>query len=198
LASGAVSPANGQGRAADWSGVVSTARGLSDAEPWGTWSEGSATYLEFSAPLPEKFAVHLVARAFGPNVGKEFVARVGDSAAKFTLGASDEERVLEFSNPTRSRTIEIDVPAPASPKSLGANSDERTLGIGFVELRIAPVANAAAPLPAPTSRAASILVDFKQSAQAASPMIDFDARSPEAEIVYARLRAARDYFARDS
>jgi phosphoglycerol transferase len=121
-----------------WPGVVSSARGLSNAEPWGTWSEGGATTLEFSAPLPEKFAVHLVAHAFGPNVGKEFVARVGDSAAKFTLGASDEERVLEFSNPTRSRTIEIDIPAPASPKALGMNGDERTLGIGFVELRVAP------------------------------------------------------------
>ena len=135
-----------------WPGVVSKAGGLSGAEPWGTWSVGNATTLEFSAPLPEKFAVHLVAQAFGPNVGKEFVARVGDSAAKFTLGASPDERVLQFSNPTRSRTIEIDIPAPASPKALGMGGDERDLGIGLVELRITSAADAAA---APVAGAAA-------------------------------------------
>ena len=96
------------------------------------------TYLEFAAPLPEKFTVHLVAFAFASNVGKVFVARVGDSAAKFTLGASAEERVLEFTNPTRSPTMEIDIPRPTSPKALGMNGDERRPGIGLVELRIAP------------------------------------------------------------
>jgi hypothetical protein len=126
-----------------WPGVVSKAGGLAGTEPWGTWSVGSAVALQFFAPLPEKFAVHLVAQAFGPNVGKEFVARVGDSAARFTLGAAPEERVLEFGNPTLSRTIEIEIPAPTSPKALGMNGDARTLGIGLVELRIAPVGDAA-------------------------------------------------------
>ena len=121
-----------------WPGVIFNARGLSQAEPWGTWSEGSAVSLEFAAPLPEKFAVHLVAHAFAADVGKEFVARVGNSTAKFTLGDFAEERVLEFSNPTRSKTIEIEIPAPASPKSLGYNGDDRSLGIGLKELRIVP------------------------------------------------------------
>jgi hypothetical protein len=63
------------------------------------------------------------------------------------LGASPEERVLEFSNPKRLRTIEIDIPAPTSPKAIGINDDVRTLGIGLVELRIAPVDDAAAQKP---------------------------------------------------
>jgi phosphoglycerol transferase len=95
--------------------------------------------LEFSEPLPERFAVHLVAHAFGPNVGKEFVAHVGDSAVRFTLAASPEERVLEFSNPKRSKIIKINVPSPCSPKELGLSTDERSLGIGFTELRIEPL-----------------------------------------------------------
>ena len=119
-----------------WSGVISRTSGLSFAEAWGTWSSGDVVTLEFSFPLPEKFTIHLVAHAFGPNVGKEFVAHVGDSAIRFKLTASPEERVLEFSNPKRSRTIKIDIPAPASPKELGLSADDRSLGIAFTVLRI--------------------------------------------------------------
>jgi phosphoglycerol transferase len=122
-----------------WHGFISRTQGLSEPEAWGAWSLGDAVTLEFSKPLPEKFTVHLVAYAFGPNVGKEFVAHVGDRAIRFTLGASSEERVLKFNNPKRSRTITIDIPSPASPKELGLSSDERSVGIGFTKLSIAPL-----------------------------------------------------------
>ena len=112
-------------RRSAWPGIIKNATGLSSAEQWGTWSLGGAVTLEFSTPLPERFAVHLVAHAFGPNVGKEFVARVGDSTIGFTLGTSPEKRVLEFSNPGRSKSIEIHIPSPASLKSLGQGGDER-------------------------------------------------------------------------
>jgi phosphoglycerol transferase len=121
-----------------WPGIISKTRGLSGAEPWGTWSTGAVVTLEFSAPLPKTFTVHLVATAFVPSIGKEIVAHVGDSTKKFTLKALPEERVLEFNNPEKSRTIKIDIPAPASPKELGMSSDPRSLGIGLVELRIVP------------------------------------------------------------
>ncbi len=116
-----------------WPGVVSTARGLCSAEVWGTWSSGGVVTIEFCTPLPEKFAVHLLARAFGPNVGKEFVARVGDNAVRFTLAELPEERVLQFSNPKRSKTIEIDVPSPVSARELGLSVDERKIGLGLYE-----------------------------------------------------------------
>jgi hypothetical protein len=121
-----------------WPGVIASVQGLYPAEDWGAWSSGGVVRLEWVAPLPEKFTVHLTAHAFGPNVGKEFVARAGDSAVNFTLKAMPEARVMQFSNPKRSRTIEIDVPSPASQKALGLGDDERTLGIGLTELRITP------------------------------------------------------------
>lgn len=120
-------------------GVISRADGLSGAEPWGTWSTGAVITLEFSTPLPEKFTVHLVGSAFGPNIGKEFIAHVGDEAVKFKLAASPEERVLEFNNPKKLKTIQIDIPSPASPKELGMSSDARKLGAGLTELRIVPL-----------------------------------------------------------
>lgn len=122
-----------------WLGVISSARGLSLAEPWGTWSSGDVVTLEFSLPLPEKFTVHLTAYASGPNVGKEFVARVGGKAIKFSLGPSTETKVLEFSDTNHSKIIQIEIPSPTSPKELGLSDDERSLGIAFTELRITPL-----------------------------------------------------------
>lgn len=123
-----------------WPGVISSARGLSSAEPWGAWSASDVVIFEFSMPLPEKFNVHLTAHAFGPNIGKEFEAHVGDSTIKFILGAADEEKVIAFDNPKRSKILRINVPAPISPKELskGLSSDDRSLGIGFIEMKIAP------------------------------------------------------------
>lgn len=122
-----------------WTAGISNVQGLSSFETRGTWSSSDVVTFEFNAPLPEKFNVHLTAHAFGPNVGKEFVAHVGDSTIKFTLGAADEEKVLEFDNPKRSKILRINVPSPISPKELGLNGDERNLGIAFVELNIVPL-----------------------------------------------------------
>jgi phosphoglycerol transferase len=119
-----------------WPGIISSTHGLSSAEAWGTWSTSDAVTLEFSTPLPEKFALHLVASAFGPNVGKDFVAHVGDDAIKFKLTSLPLETVLEFSNPQKSRTIEIDIPSSISPKELGLSGDERNLGIGLTRLTV--------------------------------------------------------------
>jgi phosphoglycerol transferase len=122
-----------------WPGVVSRTQGLSTSEAWGTWSSGDVVTIEFASALPERFELHLNASAFGPNVGKEFVARVGTEEARFTLGASPEERVLQFHDPGLMRTIEIDVPAAVSPMELGLSSDPRRVGIGLVSLGIVPL-----------------------------------------------------------
>lgn len=126
----------------EWPGVISGMKGLSKPEPWGTWSLGSTLTLEFSLPLPEKFRLHLTAFAFGPNVGKEFVAHVGGSAVKFKLsgfppaGAQPEEQVFEFFNPNGSNTITFDIPLPTSPKALGISDDPRNLGIALHEVLV--------------------------------------------------------------
>jgi len=126
-------------RESSWPGVISSTQGLSFAETWGTWSFGNNVTINFSAPLPEKFTIHLVASAFGLNIGKDFVAHVGDNSVKFKLTALPEEKVLEFNNPKKSKMIRIDIPSPTSPKELGLSSDERKLGIGFGELKITPL-----------------------------------------------------------
>jgi phosphoglycerol transferase len=128
-------------RSPRWPGVLKSMQGLSQPEPWGTWSSAKdgVVRFEFVAPLPEKCAVRLVAHAFGPNIGKDFVAQAGESTYKFKLGASPEERVFEVSNPKGLRTITIIVPTPVSPKELGLSDEERNLGIGFSKLQIVPI-----------------------------------------------------------
>lgn len=122
-----------------WPGVLTKAQGFLPAEPWGTWAVGNVT-LEFEKPLPEKFELHLWAFTFGPFVGKEYVAHVGNSSRTFILGAATKEkRVIEFTNPEGARTITIDIPSTISPKELGMGDDDRKLGVAFAQLGILPL-----------------------------------------------------------
>jgi phosphoglycerol transferase len=122
-----------------WPCVVSRIQGLYPAEPgWGTWSASDVVTLEFVRPLPQHFKLHLIAHAYASIIGQEVVARVGDSAIRFTLAASNEEKILEFNNPKRSKVITFDIPLPVSLKERRASGDERRLGVGFVVLRIQP------------------------------------------------------------
>jgi phosphoglycerol transferase len=122
-----------------WPGLIDAASGLSYAESWGTWSNGDSIALRFHKPLPAKFTVHLLARAFGPSAGSEIVVRVGSSAASFTLGESIEEKAFAMTNPDGTNMLTIAIPHPASPRDLGMSADSRNLGIGIAEMRIAPL-----------------------------------------------------------
>jgi phosphoglycerol transferase len=121
-----------------WPCIISRAQGLTPADASGVWSTSDVVTLEFSNPLPQHFNLHLVAHAYSTLVGKEFVAHVGDSVISFVLGALNEEKVLEFNNPERSKIIRFNIPSPVSPKGLGVSGDTPRLGIRFVELRIEP------------------------------------------------------------
>jgi hypothetical protein len=132
-----------------WAGGIAEVHGLSGQEPWGTWSNANIVKLQFTAPLPEKFELHITGHAFARNIGKEFVAQLEDNgiktvnlqnpSRKFILGVADEERALRFENPAKAKTISIIVPHPVSPVELGAASDNRRLGIALIKVRIEPL-----------------------------------------------------------
>ena len=124
---------------ASWPGVITKASGLYPAEPWGTWSIGNVT-LEFTRPLPEKFAIHLWGFTYGSLVGKEFTVHVGKNSGRFTLGpAATKASVIELDNPERSNTLTFDIPSTLSPKAAGLGDDDRILGVAFVKLIISPL-----------------------------------------------------------
>lgn len=121
-----------------WGGTIVADQGLSFPEPWGVWSQGDTVRFEFSAPFPDKFELQLHAHAFGKNVGKEFVVRLGDEARRFVLSAQDESQVFELNNPKGLKALVFEIPAAVSPKELGMGNDARRLGMGIVEMRIVP------------------------------------------------------------
>lgn len=122
-----------------WPGVLTSVRGLCAAQEWGSWSTADVVKFNFSMPLPEKFTVHLVAHTSEQNIGKLFTVNVGNSAAKFELGALPSETVLRFDNPEKSKIMAVNIGSIAQLKDLEPCSDHRTHGIAFTELTILPL-----------------------------------------------------------
>ena len=121
----------------DWPGIIEKQIGLSDSpERWGTWSIKDKVILQFTKPLPRKFNLVIDARAFGPNVGKEFQVRLGQNLDSFTLGSNFEKKIIPIFNPQKLNTLEIEIPKPTSPLDLGQGSDARKLGIGLAKIQI--------------------------------------------------------------
>ena len=108
--------------------------GLAGAEPWGSWSDGPGVRLQFTHPLPARMRVELTARAFGPNVGKEFLLKVGGQQVPFRLGDKNSRTVLEIAG--GGDTLEFAIPAPTSLQMLGQGADTRQLGIGIESLKV--------------------------------------------------------------
>lgn len=115
--------------------------GLGNPESWGTWSIGHEVRIHFLNPLPRRFELHIVARAFGPNVQSKFLVNLGNQVAQLELKEHDTEHSLTFDNSGRLNDISITIPHPESPAELGISTDPRRLGIGLVELDIMPVVN---------------------------------------------------------
>jgi phosphoglycerol transferase len=112
-------------------------QGLSGPEPWGRWSDKREVVLEFAAPLPPAFTLRMDAAAFGPNVGKPFVVRLGSQERTVLLPEKHGEVVLEFDGGAE-QVMTIRVPQPTSPREVGAGEDGRLLGIALYRMQIEP------------------------------------------------------------
>jgi phosphoglycerol transferase len=112
--------------------------GLSVAETWGRWSDASLVKLEFTAPLPSRFVLHIRAQAFGPNAGQPAHITVGQETKTFVPSASMSDFALHFDHTGPSNKIEIQPYLAVSPHDLGISQDQRKLGIGLQRLWIEP------------------------------------------------------------
>lgn len=122
-----------------WPGLIRKVRGLSTPERWGTWSQGDVVEFVFSNSLPGEFELHLFAKAFGPNANKHFEVFTGGSSVSFSLSAASEEKIIRLKNPEGSNIIRFKIPNPVSPKNIGLSSDDRDLGIFFVEMKLVTI-----------------------------------------------------------
>ena len=76
--------------------------------------------------------------AYGPNRSLPVRIRIADEEREFTPAQDHSPLKLEFDLGRPSDTIEIAIPEPTSPQSLGEGHDPRMLGIRLRSLRIAP------------------------------------------------------------
>ncbi|MCD2515278.1 hypothetical protein LQ564_03010 [Massilia sp. G4R7] len=117
-------------------GLVSAARGLSYAEPWGRWSDAGRVELDFSRPLPREALLVMRVQAFGPNTALPFTLQVGSETRSFRVGPSPQEVQFRVRTDGARRGLAITVPQAASPRALTGMGDVRTLGIGITDIAI--------------------------------------------------------------
>jgi hypothetical protein len=119
---------------------VALIRGLSGAEPWGTWSEGSRVEIVLAQPLPPSFDLGIrLSNVFGSNGRLPVRVRVGDKEQSFVPDHLPFEATLAFRDVGASRTVvSFEIPKPESPLELGMSKDPRKLGIGFFALTVTP------------------------------------------------------------
>jgi len=114
----------------DWPEYVIKIDGFDYPESWGAWSIAKKIRLEFKHPLPRKFNLKINARAFSKNSNQELILKVGNFKTQFKLNDNYSEEVIAINNYEKSSILEITIPAPTAPATLGIGQDERQLGIG--------------------------------------------------------------------
>lgn len=105
-------------------------------EVWGAWSISRIVTLELRYALPKSFSVKIYARAFGPNLGKEFDICIGEICRQFKLMQDFSIAVVNFDNVTPTKTILIRIPQPTSPSAISPSKDDRQLGIALQSIQI--------------------------------------------------------------
>lgn len=114
-----------------------TQQGLfSPPENWGAWSISKEVVLSFSIALPKQFELVIDAKAFGPNIGNNFILSVGKFEIPFKLSANFSEYRFLINNLQNLNQIKILVPNPTSPRDINLSDDHRKLGIALKTLEI--------------------------------------------------------------
>jgi len=110
--------------------------GLSMPAWHGSWSDGKTVHLEFPESLPTSFTLSLVANSFGPNEQFPFIFKIGSISKEVMIPQVRTQIDISLTNEEESSLIEIIVPKPTSPISLGLSGEERNLGINLYSLEI--------------------------------------------------------------
>lgn len=114
------------------------ARGFSLPEGWGRWTDGARVEIEFRQPVRNAHRLNIeIHNAFGPNIGKQLVVRVGSSSYQHKLvkGPQRFSTIFPAEHSAVSR-VELLIPEPASPQSLEGIPDERRLGVAVSAIEL--------------------------------------------------------------
>ncbi|WP_457092918.1 DUF7024 domain-containing protein [Microvirga sp. P5_D2] len=112
-------------------------QGLSEAEPWGRWSDAERVVISLNHMLDKEFILDVAAVGHDRNVGADIKVKIGNVSRHARFGA-DMNNAQTVSLPFRLRkpssTIEFTVPYPVQPAK-----DSRLIGLGLVHLNVRPL-----------------------------------------------------------
>jgi phosphoglycerol transferase len=112
---------------------VAEVTGMSAAEPFGRWTDGSLARFRFKQTLPKRFTLEIMANAFGPNLGVPTKVRVNGVEKSFVVVDNGGRTYsLSFETDGTADTLEIIPPHPVSP----GTGDTRKLGLALISLKI--------------------------------------------------------------
>jgi len=118
---------------------VASVQGISQMEKSGRWTDGATARLRFTRPLPLNFTLDLdVVDAYGPNRNLPVKIRIGGEEREFIPAQDSRPMQWQFDLRRPADTIEIDIPKPTSPQSVGESNDSRRVGIRLASLRVTP------------------------------------------------------------
>lgn len=114
-------------------------RGFSSPESWGRWTDGKNVIMTFNRPLPHKFDLQfMIYGTFGANANQPIQVKIGSAVENFIVSTANQTVTIPFFMTSNATVLELSIPAPASPKSLGTSEDTRQLGIAITKISILP------------------------------------------------------------
>jgi hypothetical protein len=117
---------------ADLPPFVLKSTGLSFPEPFGRWSNGKKVELTLSHLLDPHFTLELTAFAYGDNVGRDVLVKVGNVMKRVRFDGDLRSEKMTISLRRATNRIEVTIPEPIRPPN-----DNRDVGIAFVRLEAA-------------------------------------------------------------
>lgn len=112
-------------------------QGLSEAEPWGRWSDAERIVISLNHMLDKEFILDVAAVGHDRNVGADIKVKIGNVTkhARFGADMNNPQTVsLHFRLKKPASVIEFTVPYPVQPAR-----DSRLIGLGLVRLNMRPL-----------------------------------------------------------
>ena len=110
--------------------------GFHRAEVWGSWTAAPNAGVVLPQPVTGCVDVVVKGHAFGPNIGRDITARLGDEEARLAFAAEDAKVTARYRLTRPARSLEFSGMSPRSPVEAGVSQDGRPLGLGVVAVGV--------------------------------------------------------------
>jgi hypothetical protein len=111
--------------------------GFSWREPWGRWTDGPQASLRVDRPLDSPFRLEIVMPyVYAEKAPLQVSVRAGTETRSFV--AQPGNATLLFEGSAGNDRIDISIPEQPSPKTVGASTEDRRIGLGIARVEVLP------------------------------------------------------------